>query len=82
MRPYRENSVTHANITGAGEELSEAVERARHNTVGRVEGLLDTVTVVDVDVNVEHTGVDAQKFENTENAITSARLLCLPPTCR
>ena len=37
------------------EEVAIAVERDRHHAVGEVEGLLDAVAVVDVDVDVEDT---------------------------
>jgi hypothetical protein len=45
------------------------VERACHDTVGGVEGLLDTVTVVNIDVDVENAGVDAKQLENTKNTL-------------
>lgn len=62
---------THANISRAGKELSEAVEGAGHHAVRSVEGLLHTVTVVDIDVDVKNAGVDAQQLKDTENADVS-----------
>lgn len=45
-------------VTCAREEVvSIFVEGHRHDPVGEVEGLLHAVTVVDVNVNVEHPGV-------------------------
>ena len=50
MAPVRE-------LARAGEKVAKLVERARHDAVGRVEGLLDAVAVVDVNVDVEHSRV-------------------------
>lgn len=47
------------------------MERARHDTVGSVKGLLDTVSVVDINVNVENARVDPQQLQDTENAMVS-----------
>jgi len=67
---------THANITSTGEEFSETVERAGHDTIGGVESLLDTVAMVDVDIDVENTRVDTKQLENTENAAKLAEPIC------
>ena len=40
-----------------------------HNTICRIEGLLDAVTVMDVDIDVEDTRVVQQQLENCENDI-------------
>ena len=40
-------------MASAGEVVLELVEGAGHHSVGEVEGLLDPVSVVDVDVDVE-----------------------------
>ena len=44
---------THLDVAGAGEVLAVFVERHSHDAVRRVKGLLDTVAVVDVNVNVQ-----------------------------
>ena len=44
-------------VARAREVLAVLVEGDGHHAVGGVEGLLDTVTVVDVDVNVQHSVV-------------------------
>ena len=41
-------------ISGAREVLPVLVQGQGHDTVGRVEGLLHPVTVMDVYVNVQH----------------------------
>ena len=41
-------------VAGAGEEVAIFVKRDGHNAVGGVEGLLHTVSVVDVNVDVQH----------------------------
>ena len=46
-------SVTH--ITCPGEVLSVLVKGARHHTISGVEGLLNSISVVDVDVDVQDT---------------------------
>lgn len=52
-----------------GEELAVLVERAGHHPVGRVEGLLDAVAVVDVDVDVQDAGVVPQQLEDAEDDV-------------
>jgi hypothetical protein len=44
-------------LTGPWEEFSVLVETDSHDSIGRIEGFFDTITVVDVDVDVEHSGV-------------------------
>jgi hypothetical protein len=46
-------------FAGAGEVFSVLVERNSHDSVGSVEGLLDTISVVDVDVDVEDSLVES-----------------------
>lgn len=78
-----ETGATHADITGSGEEFTETVERGGHDTVCRVECLLHTVAVVDIDVNVQHTRVNAQELQNAEDASQSQHRDEMPPlTCR
>jgi hypothetical protein len=45
------------------------VQRERHDAVARVEGLLDAVAVVDVDVDVEHALVVLEQLEDAEHAV-------------
>ena len=64
----------------AGEEVAELVERGRHDAVGRVEGLLDAVAVVDVDVDVQDARVVPQELEDGEDDVVDvaeARRLAL-----
>lgn len=44
------------------EVLLKLMETDSHDSVGVVEGLLDSISVVDVDVQVEDSGVDLQQF--------------------
>lgn len=55
--------------TRSGEVLAELVERASHDPIRRVKCFFDTITVVTVNVNVEHARYRAQKFENGEDNI-------------
>lgn len=56
-------------LTGSREILAILVERDRHDSVGGIEGLLDTITVVNIDIDVEDALVEAQELEDTENDI-------------
>ena len=56
-------------IPRPGEIFPVLVEGDCHNPVGCVEGLLDPVTVVDVDVYVENPLVVLQQFQDREHNI-------------
>lgn len=68
----RDTPVTHADISRAGEELSETVERAGHYAVGGVECLLDTVAVVNINIDVKNTRVDAKQLKYAKNTDVSS----------
>lgn len=53
------------------EELSILVERARHDSIRRVEGFLDSVSVMHVDVNVKDPRMITQELEDSENDIVN-----------
>mmetsp|Transcript_37357 Transcript_37357/g.77510 ORF Transcript_37357/g.77510 Transcript_37357/m.77510 type:complete len:265 (+) Transcript_37357:434-1228(+) len=56
-------------ITSARKILSKLVERTRHDTVCAVESFFHSITMMNVDINVEHTLVLLQEFKNSQNAI-------------
>lgn len=56
-------------VSGSREELSVFVERASHDSIGRVERFFDSVSVVHVDIDVEDSRMVAQQFKDTENDI-------------
>jgi hypothetical protein len=56
-------------FAGAWKVLSVLVERAGHDTVGGVEGLLDTISVVNVDVDVQNALLVSKELEDRENDI-------------
>lgn len=58
-----------AKFTGARKVLAVLVERYSHDPVGRVKGLLHTITVMNIDVDIEDALVETQKFENAENDV-------------
>ena len=65
-------SVADADIpkfAGAREVLAVLVEGNGHDTVGAVEGFFNTVTVVYVNVDVEHTRVEAKKLDDAKNDV-------------
>lgn len=45
------------------------MERDCHDTISGVEGLLDSVTVVNVNVDVEHTCVVFEQFQDAEDNV-------------
>jgi hypothetical protein len=45
------------------------VERNSHDTVGGVESLLNTITVMDINIDVEDPLFKSKEFENTEDDI-------------
>jgi hypothetical protein len=45
------------------------VERARHDSVSEVECLFDSITMVDVDVDVEHSLESLEQLQNGQHAI-------------
>ncbi len=45
------------------------MEGHSHDAVGRIEGLLNAVAVVNVDVDVEHTSMVAEQLKNGQNDI-------------
>ncbi len=46
-------------IPSTREELSKPMERRGHNSISRVEGFFDTITMVDIHIYVEDSGVNA-----------------------
>jgi hypothetical protein len=56
-------------FAGAREVLAVLVERDRHHTISAVEGLFDAVTVVHVNVDVQHTWVEAKELDDAKNDI-------------
>ena len=56
-------------VAGAREVFAELVEADGHDAVGGVEGLLDAVAVVDVDVDVEDALVLLEELEDGQDAV-------------
>lgn len=48
-------------ISCPGKVIAKLVEGARHHSIGGVEGFFDSVSVMYVDVNVEHSGMKPMK---------------------
>lgn len=53
----------------SGEVLTIFVEGARHDSVGCVEGLLNTISVVYINVDVKNALMESEKFDNAKNDI-------------
>jgi hypothetical protein len=45
------------------------VEGACHDAIGGVKSFFDTVAVVDIDIDVENSRLEAQKLDDSENDI-------------
>lgn len=56
-------------LASAGEVFAVLVERNSHDSIGGVESFLDTITVVDVDVDVEDALVEPQELEDAEDDV-------------
>lgn len=57
---------SHLDVTSSREKFSVFVERARHDPICGVECLFNAVTVVHVNVDVEHTRVISQQFQDAK----------------
>lgn len=51
------------------EVILELVEGACHDSIGQVEGFLHAVSVVDIDIDVQHSLVGLQQFQDGQHAI-------------
>lgn len=58
-----------AQLTSTREVFAVLVEGDGHDTVGRIEGLLDTISVVDVNIDVEDALLESKEFEDTEDNV-------------
>ena len=56
-------------VARAREVLAKLVKGEREHAIGGVEGLLDTVAVVDVDVDVEHPLVMFQQLQDRQHLL-------------
>lgn len=58
-----------AKLTSSREVLAILVEGDGHDTIGSVESLLDAITVMDVNVNVEDSLLESQELDDAENDV-------------
>lgn len=58
-----------AQLACTRKELAVFVKTTCHDTIRRVEGFLDTVAMMDVDVDVEHPGMIPKQLEDTKNDV-------------
>jgi hypothetical protein len=56
-------------LTSTGEVLAVLVERDSHDPVGSIERFLNTIAVVNVNVNVENSLLEAEKLNNAKDDI-------------
>ena len=61
-------------VTGAGEVLAKLVERDTHHSIGGIESLLDTITVMDIDINVEYTLVVPTRRVSADGILNLKRM--------
>lgn len=58
-----------AKFASTGEILAIFVERDSHDTIRRVESFLHTVTMVNININVEDPLLESQKFEDAKDDV-------------
>jgi hypothetical protein len=58
-----------AKLASTGEVLAVLVEGYGHDAIGGVEGFLDTIAVVDVNVDVQNALLVSQKLDNAEDDV-------------
>lgn len=51
------------------EVILELVEGAGHDSIGQVEGFLHAVSVVDIDIDIQHPLVSLQQLQDRKDAI-------------
>jgi len=51
------------------EVIFELMERAGHNSVSEVKGFLHAVSVVNIDIYIEHSLVSFEELQNSKNTI-------------
>ena len=54
-----------AQLAGTGEVLAVLVEGYGHDAIGRVKGFLHTITVVNIDIDVENALLESQELEDS-----------------
>jgi hypothetical protein len=52
--------------TGSWEEISILVNAAGHNAVSRVKRFFDAITMMAINVDIEHARIETKKLEDTE----------------
>lgn len=58
-------------VASAREIILELMEGAGHDSIGEIEGLLNTVAVVDIDIDIQHSLIGLQQLQNGEHAIVN-----------
>mmetsp|Transcript_441 Transcript_441/g.689 ORF Transcript_441/g.689 Transcript_441/m.689 type:complete len:359 (-) Transcript_441:54-1130(-) len=58
-----------ARMARAGKEIPVLVQTQRHDTIRAIKGFFDTITVMDINVNVEDAGVDFEQFQNGQDNV-------------
>lgn len=56
-------------MASAGEVILELMEGASHDPIGQIEGLLNTIAMVDIDIDIEHSLVGLEQLQNGKHAI-------------
>ena len=56
-------------MSGSRKIVLEFMERTGHNPIGQVESFLNTVSVVDINIDVQYSLVSFQKFKDSQHAI-------------
>ena len=57
------------NVSSSGKVVFKFMKGACHDSIGKVKGLFYSVSMVDININVEHSLVDFEEFENSQNTV-------------
>mmetsp|Transcript_50181 Transcript_50181/g.104707 ORF Transcript_50181/g.104707 Transcript_50181/m.104707 type:complete len:221 (+) Transcript_50181:1699-2361(+) len=69
-------------VAGAREVVAILMKRDRHHPICRVEGFLDAITMVNINIDVKNTIMHFQQFQDSENnVIHEAKPACLALFC-
>lgn len=56
-------------MSSSREVILELVEGAGHDPISKVEGFFYSISMVDIDVDIEHSLVGLQQLKNSQHAV-------------
>lgn len=58
-------------VPSSGEIIFELVKRTGHNPVCQVESLLNSVSMMNININVKYSLIGFEKFENPQHTVVN-----------